>query len=789
MLLFLCCVKLSGVSPDFLFNQRDFHKAKIMADALTNSNPQLVFSYKHSLNLGIYNYYLKDYNQSEKHFLKALRYASDSLSIAQANYWLGKIYLASNRQDQAISCFNQVQQYYEKPSRDFLFIFGIALYDMEQYEDALSCFLNYQAQTQKEMQPKELPLFVAAAALGKKDYEISRDIIIDEDLLNKPDFYPLADYVLALDYYLTGDKTNSLNLLRKINADTLVSDISDNARLISGVIYRERGEISKAVNEFDAVMQSQDEQLREYAYLSAGIAYYRLQQIQKANERFDSLLSRYPNSSMSDMAFFYKAKMQEQNRKWNTAQKEYRKFLATYPDSPLTEQASINLGRLMWQDENYLELIALYEDFLHKYPKSQNRAEVLYYLTKSGYYLKNYNKIGAYGEQFVREFASSDKVNEIYYLLGRTGIAKGKLSYARRYLSLIHSGDFYTFSLKDIGDTYLSQDSFFMAINYYNLAERVSSDTLLDEIRFNRERAYFLQGQYESDLLMLQSYLQKYPNSSKAAGAQYQIGQYYLKQGEYREALRELNRVYEYAPNQDLLPDLELDRAQCYAHTYNTNEAISIYLKLINNYQKSPILHKAIFSLANLYEATENYDSAIVFYSQLIIDAPKSPENEEVYFNLANIYRKLNRLNESINLLERFILSYPQSNRLQKAYFELFDCYKDLEKFGLAEKKINEILNKFGKSGDAYYKLATINDIENKPNQAKNNFINAYDFYLKEEKKELAAISLIEAGKISASQKKYTEARDFFTRGMNLTKDERIRIECERQLQIIAGKR
>ncbi|MBS4014893.1 MAG: tetratricopeptide repeat protein [Candidatus Latescibacteria bacterium] len=760
-----------------------------MANAIINSNPQLVFSYDHNLKLGIYNYYLKDYDQAEKHFSKALKYASDSLNIAHANYWLGKTYLGLNRQDQAISCFNQVQKYHEKPSSDFLFIFGIALYNMEQYEDALSCFLNYQAQTKIDFQPKELPLFIAAAALGKKDYDLSRDIIIKEDLLDKPDFYPLADYVLALNYYLIGDKTGSLNLLRKIVADTLVSDISDNARLISGVIYSERGEISKAVNEFDAVIHSQDEQFKEYAYLSAGIVYYRLQQTLKATERFDSLLSRYPNSSMSDMAFFYKAKIQEQSRKWNTAQKEYRKFIATYPESPLAEQASINLGRLMWQDQNYLELVLFGEDFLRKYPKSQNRAELFYYLTKSCYYLKNYNKAEIYGEQFVREFASSDKVNEIYYLLGQTGIAKEKLSYARRYLSLIHSGDFYAYALKDIGDTYLNQDSFFMAINYYNLAERVSTDTLLDEIRFNRERAYFLQGQYESDGLMLKSYLQKYPNSSKAAKIQYQVGQYYLKQGDYREALHEFNRVYEYAPNQDLLPGLELDRAECYAYTGNINEAISIYLRMINDYPKSPLVHKAIFSLANLYDTSENYDNAIVFYSRLITEAPKAEENEKVYFNLANIYRKLNRFNESAGLLERFILAYPKSNRLEQAYLELADDYMDLGKFNSAEKKINEVLTKLAKSGQVYYKLATIHKIENRPSQAKINFINAYDFYLKEEKIELAAVSLLEAGKSTVIEKKYDEARELFTRCKNLTKDERIRIECERQLQAIAEKK
>ncbi len=578
-------------------------------------------------------------------------------------------------------------------------------------------------------------------------------------------------------------------MLRKIAEDTVVSEITDNTLLILSAIYSAQNELKKAVQELDILIDQNQDQFKAYALLRSGITYFQLKQMTKANERFDTLLFQYPASNWADAVYYYKAKILEQNRRWSKAQSEYRKFIANYPNSELTEPAKINLGRLFIQDENYFEALTLYEDLITGFPKSKNREEILFNLFMCYYELKRYAKAQTWGEQFVHEFKKSGKIFQVYYWLGQIGISRSNRNYALKYLSLITGGNLYAYAMKDIGDIHMTADSFAQAVSYYNLAERFSADTILDQIRLQREIAYLKQGQYESALIMYRAFLEKYPTSPKTAQVQYQIGKYFIDLSDYSKAINELNKVYDFEPPQQLIPDIEINKAYCYERTADTSAALISYLKIINDFTQSVVTSKAMMSTANIYYAREVYDSAIVFYSQLINQAPKELEHEGVYFALAQIYRKLNRLNESANLLERLVLAYPESQQLEKAYFELFDCYTDLGKLSDAEKRINEIFARFGKSGAAYYKLATLYNLHNKPGLAKINFINAFDFYLKENKIELAAISLLEAGKSAIREKKFSEARELFKRCMDLTKDERIRIESEKLLQSISDKK
>lgn len=779
----------ADITPELLYHHKEFAKAKVLSTSILTEHPHDVFSYNNMLKIGMYNYYDKNFKQAEKYFLKALKYTSDSLEVDYAHYWLGKTYLYQNKKEQAITSLRRASAYNKELAPDYLFFYGIALYQVGQFDDAMNCFVNFEAQTSKNRQPKELPLFLAATALGRKDYNLSKDILDDNNLMNNPDFSPIPAYLQALNFYLTDEKEKSMNILRKITRDTIQSELTDNARLVLGVIYTERNELGKAAQEFDTLINQPDNQFKEYALLSAGIVYYKLKQTNKANERFDSLLAVNPVSVWVDAAIFYKARILEHSRRWSKAQTEYWKFIAAYPTSDLTEQAKINLGRLMMQDKNFLEVIPLYEGFLTDFPKSTNREEGLFNLINSCFELKKYNKVQTYGEQYVHEFKKSERIFQVYYWLGQVGIAKSNQSYALKYLSLITGGAMYAYAMKDIGDIYLNSENSLQAVNYYNLAERFSTDTMIDQMRFAREQAYLKLGQYESELIMMQNFLEKYPDSHKAGHIQHQIGQYFLKNRDFSRALIELNKAYKYAPSEDLIPVIEIDKADCYMQLADSISALTSYLKVIVKYPKATLADKALKSAADIYYAREKFDSAIGLYAQLITDYPKAQEIQEVYLNLADVYRKLNRPAESVDLLERFIKLFSQSDRLEKAHYELFDCYIELGKFSLAEKKINEILMTFGKSGRLYFKMASLNSIQNKPNQAKSNFLNAFDYYSKEEQHELAALCLLEAGKSAVVEKKYDEARDLFNRCMILTQDERLRIECGRQLQLISEKK
>jgi TolA-binding protein len=785
LITFCLFTSLLAVSPDFLYNQKEPIKSKALIYTDFAKLPSHVFSYALMMKVGIDNYYLNKFTQAEKYFSKALKLARDSLQKSNSYYWLGRSFLMRQEAERASQYFAQVLNYYPNPVTDFLFFYGISLYATGHYDDAFNCFLNYEGQTKTESQAKELPLFIGATALAKGDYVLAEQYLDQDKLESNPKFATPTFYLLGLSYYLAGEKDKSLEALREVKSDTNESDFINRAHLISGTIYFERGELTKATNEFDAVTKDTINPYKEQAYLRSGISYLKQKKSIKALARFDTLLQNYPSSSLNELAIYYKAQIFQQDNKLSRSEREYRKFLASYPNSPLAEEISANLGQVLFDEENYLEAIPILEDFVKNYPKSKFRREALFNLIQSSYELNKYDKVKIYGGKFLIEFPMSGKAFDVHYKLGEIGIIEKNTSNAIKHFNAVTSGRFYPYALNELGNIYTDIDSFSLALNYYNLAEQVSTDTLVDEIRLSREKIYLKQGQYKSEMEMLKKYLEKYPQSRKVAKTQFDIGNYFLKQNDVANAIVEFDKVSGFDPTSQYVPMAEMGKAECYTKLGETEQVTNCYLRIINDFPNVNYLPQVLYSLASLYNQNQKYDSAIIFYDQLISNFPKAEQTEDALFELAKANQTLDNLNNAIISYQRFIVGYSNSKYLKESYLNLADAYKDMGKFSLAEKAIKDAFNKFGKFGDGYFKLGKINVINNKITVAKTNFLDAHDAYVKEQKKELAAVSLFEAGKCVIELKKWSEAKDLFNRCVKETQDERLRIECDNQLKLI----
>ncbi|MEO0076838.1 MAG: tetratricopeptide repeat protein, partial [candidate division WOR-3 bacterium] len=504
----------------------------------------------------------------------------------------------------------------------------------------------------------------------------------------------------------------------------------------------------------------------------------------KALNYLDSLINKYPNSQLVEAAYFYKAESYQQNKKWRQAVREYKKFLALYPHSVLRERVTYNLAKSLMMAEHYREASLILEDFLHDFPNSQYRHEISYNLVQCYYQLNQDNKVRVYGEKFINEFPSSELISDIHYKLAEIGIKKNDYQYAEMHLTKITDGLLYPYALKKLGDIYslLNPQS---AINYYNLAEQFATDTLIDEIRFNREKIFLRQGVYPSNLAMLKSFLEKYPNSRKKVLVQFELGLEYWQQNDPISAISELNKVKEISADTYYLALAETTKANIYWTLDKIDSAIGCYQQVINNYPTVDFLPKVFYNLSSLYLMTQQYDSALANFYRLISEFPKNQEAELAYLQLVKIYRDLKKINTAIDLLKSFIIRYPKSSNLNIVYLDLADLYMGIGDYENAEKTIKTALDKIGKTGDFYYKLAEINTLQNKLIAAITNFFEAYKFYLQEKKKDYAALTLFQAGKCNLDLKNYKQAKELFERCMNETDDERLRIQCQEQLKQI----
>ncbi|MCX7785541.1 MAG: tetratricopeptide repeat protein [candidate division WOR-3 bacterium] len=792
LLIVLCSISnfLNANDINLCYNLREFNKVKALAILNLNLQPSGIFNFDKLLMIGKADFYSQKFVSAQRYFQKALKVADDSIKKSVAGYWLGRSFLEQNSNEKAVDYFNQIIQYNQNPEPDFLFYYGIALYRLGRYPDALNCFLNYENRTKPELHPKELPFFIGVSALCSQNFELSEKYLISaisrKDEISNPKVISELLYLLSLNYYLTNNKEHSINILKNLN----VADqgLQNKIKLVLGTLYSEKKDYKNAIKEFNTIVLDTLNELKEQVYFRIGFAYLKMRQPEKALQYFDSLIINYPNSSLSALALYNTGKIYQAQNKSIRAKRAYRKLLATYPDNPLIEEATFNLANILYQEKNYLEAVTIYEKLLKDFLQSRFRKTALFNLAYSYYNLANINKAQFYAEQYTKEYPNSDDAFEMYYILGKIGAQNKDYNYAIQNFSKITQGNLYAYALKGIADIYFALDSLQRAVDFYNLAEKNSADTLLDLVRYNREAVYLKQGVYPNEIIMRKSYLEKYPQSFNRAKIQYEIGHYYYLNNKFDTAIVELEKVRTIDTISTLILNAEIEKSQSLALLGDTTQAINNYLKIIQEFPNADIIFKPLSAIAHLYYSTAQYDSAIIFYNWLIRDFPNANETESGYRGLAKSYYSLGRTDEAIKILEKFKQKYPHSTMLPNVYLELVDYYIEMGKYTLAENTIKELFRKIGKSGDGFFRLGTIYKKRGKLDEALNYFINAYNTYRQEKSSAMLGLTLYEAGNVAIELKKWQRAKEFFERCLKESEDERLRISAQDKLNQIQEK-
>ncbi|MCZ6805653.1 MAG: tetratricopeptide repeat protein [Deltaproteobacteria bacterium] len=92
---------------------------------------------------------------------------------------------------------------------------------------------------------------------------------------------------------------------------------------------------------------------------------------------------------------------------------------------------------------------------------------------------------------------------------------------------------------------------------------------------------------------LLRSYVERYPNDSKADDAQYMVGSSYLRQGQPAAALGEFRKVISKYRKGDVLDKTLYDMAQAFLQVKSCNDAETALKALLKNHRKSSLVPKA----------------------------------------------------------------------------------------------------------------------------------------------------------------------------------------------------
>lgn len=777
-----------------------------MFSGLVN-NPELIYSYQFNLGLGKAYLDLKNYRNSNKYFNNALSLAETDLDKSLALYYLGHIYLLEQKSESARKYLGKVLNYNRNPGLNFLYNYGIALFQSAKDEDALSALSNIYQQLQLDSTQLNRPpfwegkkekwrgdrheLLILIGLLSLQTGKTSQAKIFLDAIPEtvRTQSIPEANYLLALVHYQKGELFEAESIIQSMKLTVVrlrwIQVVKRRAELLLGTIQLEQGNNSLAAQIFEAMIRDTVRLLQDQAYLRAGFANFRKRKYDYAIRFFQSLYDNFPNSDLNEYGLFYLVQTYLKLKKNRLAIEKNHELAARFPKSKFLESTIFEIAKLYYQDRAYNQAFHEVKNFLKLFPGSSYETEVLFLGALSAIKINDDKSAEQLLQQLLDNYPTCSYGPEAHYQIGKIQLANKNFVAAKNNFVQVKSGKFYPYSLKGIGDVSFSLVQYDSALKFYQAAESClkhvsvlpqADDTLLTDIRFALETTHLKMGKYPNYIEMLNIYLTNYPQSYNAAPLQFEIGLYYYERNDFTQAVSQFNKVFNFVPEPSLAAKTYLFLANSYQNLQMSESAIATFHYVITNFSDPTAEITALTSLAELYTKNLAYDSAINCYFRLINKYPQTLEAQSSLLNLAGLYQKLGKTIEAKTILDRLIKEYPRSELLEPAYLQMVDLLIIEGNLSYAETLAINFTKKFSQNPAIDLRLGKIRYEHNQFEDAKNLFLRASTRLKKDKKAE----ALIYAADAAIKLNDYAEAKKRLKQALRNAESEKLKIKCRR---------
>lgn len=645
--------------------------AKRFIDASSNEPRQQLMSF----HLAQYYFTANDYARAVIYYERA---GYDNLSneqIADARFELAYSYFNVSRFDEAKPLFNEIRQVpSNKYYYDANYYFGYLSYRDRDYANALSSFQKVES---------------------------------------IPKYRSLVPYYIAQIYYFQGNKEQALQYGEsKLGQDNIYyrRDLS----LLTGQIYFEKKQFSKALPLLEAYVNSSEKVSKEIMY-ELSYCYYDANQVEKAIEGFKQLSNEKDSLGQNSMyllgdlylktgqkanarnAFLYSsdngsnARLQEISR-FNYAKLSYElgyqdvalqsmnKFLNLYPASVYADEGKEIVINLLANTNNFAEALSLYQSFdkptptmMKIYPRllfgratayindqQLNEADDL--LTKV---ISNPNA-GA-----VLPFACFWKA-EVAYRLSRYDEAISNMNKYLLYGGI--EGEASPVNARYVlGYSYLQTENYAQALASFRQVAPVlnaGSSSLQQDAYVRSADCYFMQKNYSTAKTMYQQVINMgLPQSD------YALYQMALISGisNPAEKIRLFNSLLQRYPQSDLLAESNMQIANAYMVQEKFRDALPYLTRILEIRSAASQYPRVYLKIGLAYYNLNDNQNALANYQKLVSQYPQSPEADEAMANMKNIYVEMGRPNEYVDFVKKAgkVISISEADSLMYAAAEL----------------------------------------------------------------------------------------------------------------------
>jgi outer membrane assembly lipoprotein YfiO len=425
--------------------------------------------------------------------------------------------------------------------------------------------------------------------------------------------------------------------------DTLARQFPDaplaqRARLQQGWILLRRGSTADALQRFDELRTSPQQEIAELAELYGAIARKRLGDTAAARQQLLELSLR-PHSRWSARALLELGQLAYEQRRYQSAQLFLEQARREAADLPTLLTAVLLLGESLYQQQQWREAVRLFQT-----------AEQLL-ATADSLQLPNPHRY--------REYALLG--------LGRSLLALGQPEAALPLLQRLWA---------EYRDRALQGDEilFWLAEAHYRVGELAQATEAYEQVLLRypqsarREEALYSIGwcafrlqQLERAVFWFERLIQEFPQSRFAAEALLRSADALYMLGQYRRAAEQYHELSRRFPN---TPYAEYAAYQYGYVLYRLREysaAEQAFRTFARAYPNSPLAPEALYMLAWIAFQQRNYEAALERLRGLLATQPSPEIAARAWFAIGNAYYNMGRWEDALAAYRTVVERYPNS--------------------------------------------------------------------------------------------------------------------------------
>jgi TolA-binding protein len=533
------------------------------------------------------------------------------------------------------------------------FFLGLVQMKLKQYDDARMTFQNFALAYVNHQKAPEAWINVAEAylALGEEREAASAYERI-KIFHPKSSLVPVALLKSALLYSRLGEHNNAKRLLRSLLQDYPSNQVVPSARLHLAEVYAEEGQTTLAEQEARRVSESTaPDTLQASALLFLGKLNLSASLFDDAEEKFQTVLTRFPKSYAAQEAGFHRAALLKSSGKYREAAEQYEKVAKTSTRDSLRVHAWLEAGNAYLLGEQFGNARQCFQQVLEARPDAR--------------YLEN-ALLGA-GTVAVKQKEYSSAVKYFSQIVSSTNSPLRQTAFLRLAEAQIASQRW-----RDAAATYLEY------INTY------PDDHSTPLVMFKLGTLYHDHlKDVRKAIAVFDDLVQKFPLSTFADEALREIGKYQEEQGRYNEAVTTYRDILaRYPSNPENTAVMNRIEFLQHHHIKDHDRGLEQLARLIGEVVSQKPPGEIAYQLAEIYfNDLKEYAAAAEQYTHAIENGIGEEKFITAYFHRARAYhflseREPSAVEQAIQYYTVFLKLYPDNAFSGEAEYHLLRLKK-----------------------------------------------------------------------------------------------------------------